>query len=548
MADSRGAHWGRLIAATIVVIAGGFTLRHVLPTPDLRENRRLAPAPAWPTDASDLTAFREASGAYVADHFPARTQLIGALNRLRMMFGASGSPRVLVGRDGWLFSDDGSHLGAARGEPPLNEVETHAWLSALAGRSEAMRAESRSYVLLVAPLKETVYPDQAPSWFALDLNRPAATLARLASASGAGEAVYPHEALERERRWGLHVYDRYDTHWTGLGAYHGYVAFMRSLQRRGLAEGPRPLDAFTERTERDVRAIPRDLALMLGVSSFVTPDYPQVEDLSVARTLRVTYLGARRDWTGLHMIETGQAGKPVLLITVDSFSNALMPFLYSHFSRIIVAHNQDGFWRRDLIDRFHPDVVATEVVETGVRFAMQGSPSASPQAEARIATVVEQRKRYLAVPREVAYLGRRRMIEGGDGPDLLKGTRGHDDIQGRPGDDTIPGGAGDDVLRGGRGRDSLDGGPGADWISGGRDDDILRGGRGADVFDSFAGAGTDTVLDFNAQEGDRVEIDADVPYTVRQAGPDTIVEMNGARLILRGATMTELPLGWIRNR
>lgn len=548
MSDPLRAHWGRLIGCAAAVIAGAFLLPRVIDPPDLDENRRLAEAPALPSRPGELTAFRKATDAYVADRFPPRSQLIGALNAVRMALGASGSPRVIVGRDGWLFSDDGSHLGPARGQPPLADAPARAWLEALAGRTEALHAEGRAYLVIAAPAKEAIYPDQAPAWFDLDLNRPSATLPRLALASNAGEVVYPYESLVRQARWGLRVYDRYDTHWTGLGAYQGYAAFMRSLERRGLAEGPRPLDAFVEVSDLRAAVAPRDLALMLGVASFVDVRFPQLEDPAAGQGLRVSYLTAKHDWTGARVIETGQAGKPVLLMTVDSFSNAFVPFLYGHFSRIVVAHNQDGFWRRDLIDRFQPDIVATEVLENGLVNAMAGSPAASPEARARIGDVVANRERFRALIRPEPYRGRRRRIEGGPQNDALKGSPRPDDIQGRRGDDTLSGRAGDDLIRGGRGRDVIDGGAGRDWISGGRDDDILRGGPGGDVFNVFVGGGTDQVLDFDAAQGDQVEMEPGIRYEVRQDGSDTVVDLPGARLILRGVRLAGLPPGWVRNR
>lgn len=548
MAQVRRAHWGRLIGATAAVLAGAFALPHLVAAPDLQENRILADRPALPADLGGLTAYREAMDAYVADHFPPRTHLIAWLNVLRVRLGVSGSPRVVVGRNGWLFSDDGSHLSAARGAPTITNAQARDWLSGLAARTEILRREGRTYVVLTPPVKESIYPGAAPAWFHLDFNRNAVTLRRLAAVSGAGLLVYPNEAIAQQARWGLHVYDRYDSHWTGLGAYHGYAALMRTLQRQGVTDGPRPLESFAELTDQRLANQPRDLALMLGVASFGRVDYAQFSDPVVAPALRITYPDGGQDWRALRVIDTGQAGKPVLLMTVDSFSNALMPFLYGHFSRIVTAHNEHGVWRRDLIDRFQPDIVALEVLENGLGVVMGDTPPPSAEARTRIERAVAERRRYAVIPPTSTYRGKRRMITGDAGDDRLKGSRGADDIQGRPGNDTIDGLGGDDVLRGGRGRDLIDGGPGADWISGGRDDDILRGGRGADVFDTFEDTGTDLVLDFSPDEGDRIELPLGAPYTARQVGPDVVVDLRGARLVLRSVEMIDLPSGWIRNR
>jgi len=88
------------------------------------------------------------------------------------------------------------------------------------------------------------------------------------------------------------------------------------------------------------------------------------------------------------VIDTGELGKPTLMMTRDSFSNELLPMMYSHFSRIVLAHNQDGFWRADLIDRFKPDIVLLETIEPGLRVSMGEGPAPSAEAVARIDKVM----------------------------------------------------------------------------------------------------------------------------------------------------------------
>src|SRR6187551_265802 len=67
--------------------------------------------------------------------------------------------------------------------------------------------------------------------------------------------------------------------------------------------------------------------------------------------------------------------------------------------------------------------------------------------------------------------GRRAMIVGTSGDDVLQGT---------PERDVIWGGNGDDTITGSLGNDLLCGGPGADLVHGGRGNDIADGGAGAD--------------------------------------------------------------------
>jgi hypothetical protein len=560
----RGAHFKRLITGSLLVLAAAFVVPRFVRAPDLDENRRLADAPPLPHGFSDLAAFRKGADAYVADHFPPRALLIGGLNYLRLKLGDSGAKRVIVGRDGWLFYDNDSHMGAVSGASALTPAQTRSWLSGLAGRTEEMRRRGIAYLVFAAPDKEAVYPEHGPAWFTPDSNRTALRLSRLAAQAQAGQVIYPADELQAAARAGLKVYEPNETHWTGLGAYEGYVALMRRLQAMGLTGGPRPLADFAY-VRHEMWQTPRNLVLMLGVASFVPIDHPEIDDPASEKGLVTTYLTDQYDWTQPRVVDTGQAGKPVLLMTMDSFSNALLPLLYRDFSRIVLAHNQDGAWRQDLIDRFKPDIVVTEVVESGLRFVMSPSPDASAAALTRIdaamAHPAEGPAPAVAFVRQAGPRGpgprTRRELEpvrghvenviyGGPRDEAMDGTEGPDVIYGRGGNDVLRGLGGDDVLRGGKGDDRIEGGDGGDWLSGDRGDDTLTGGRGADVFHSSAQAGLDLVVDFNAAEGDRIELDRGTAYTIRQAGADAVIEMAGTRLVLKGVSAAALPKGAIR--
>lgn len=89
----------------------------------------------------------------------------------------------------------------------------------------------------------------------------------------------------------------------------------------------------------------------------------------------------------------------------------------------------------------------------------------------------------------------------------LQGTTGNDSLMGSDLADTLRGESGDDQLNGGTGNDLLVGGAGDDILIGGLGDDQLTGGSGADTFTWKAGdLGKDSILDFNASEGDRIDL------------------------------------------
>ena len=98
-------------------------------------------------------------------------------------------------------------------------------------------------------------------------------------------------------------------------------------------------------------------------------------------------------------------------------------------------------------------------------------------------------------------------VIGGSASSTHSGAAGDDYLSGGAGDDLLYGLQGNDTLDGGTGNDLLVGGAGDDILIGGLDDDQLTGGSGADTFTWKAGdLGKDSILDFNATEGDRIDL------------------------------------------
>ena len=353
------------------VLGGMLLLNHLpLKKPALGENRILAELPSRPRTLSELRLYPKGMDAYVVDQFPARAFFIGWINYLRYKLGYSGTGRIVVGRDGWLFYDDGAHLAQARNAHPLTLEERRGWVSTLAARVQELRSRNITYVVMSAPVKELIYPDKAPAWARRgpgDGHR----LAEDSSLIGCPNVVAPSDALRKTRAKVPNLYTPFETHWTGPGAYVAYVELVSRLKELGRAIEPLPQEAFSV-----VEVHSADLTMMLGISSFVRGTFPRYYNGPLEDNLKTTYLTEKTDWTGARIIETGLTDKPSIQLTMDSFSTELMHFLYPHFSRLIVSHHQDGFYREDLIKRYNPDIVVLEVIESGIRYAM--SPASQP--------------------------------------------------------------------------------------------------------------------------------------------------------------------------
>ena len=141
----------------------------------------------------------------------------------------------------------------------------------------------------------------------------------------------------------------------------------------------------------------------------------------------------------------------------------------------------------------------------------------------------------------------RKIEDGGNGKDSLKGTPGDDVLSGGNGKDSLNGGAGDDILSGGNGKDSLFGEAGDDQLTGGRSKDLLvggsgnnqlTGGKGKDTFGVADTNGVDHITDFEQGKdlvglmgdlvfGDSVATEVISGETIISIGTQTLARLTG---------------------
>ena len=133
------------------------------------------------------------------------------------------------------------------------------------------------------------------------------------------------------------------------------------------------------------------------------------------------------------------------------------------------------------------------------------------------------------------------ILYGGQDADHIYGNQDEDRLYGNLGDDLIYGGKSNDWQHGGQGEDRLFGNLGDDVIYGGRSNDSLHGGQGDDVLygnhdaDVFnLSRGSDRVMDFEANEGDRIAIRSGVNYAIQAQGSDLLINTDIGSLLLVG--------------
>ena len=143
-------------------------------------------------------------------------------------------------------------------------------------------------------------------------------------------------------------------------------------------------------------------------------------------------------------------------------------------------------------------------------------------------------------------------LEGFGANDRLVGSAGKDKLFGNRGNDALWGGGGRDKLRGGSGDDVLKGARGEDRLAGGTGDDLLTGGKGSDTFVFRTGCGVDTITDFDPVGTDHDILDLSTLSSVRNwkdlsrnhletDGTDVVIDgRNGDEIVLRNVEIADL--------
>src|SRR5262245_15939830 len=128
----------------------------------LTENRFPAPFPTFELKGWSLVTFPRRFERYWDDSFAFRRHLIRWHSLAKLRLGLSPSPKVLLGKDGYLFYAAEQSVDYFRAVKPFTAAELVRWREDLEGRRAWLAERGIRYLVVVAPNKETIYPEFMP--------------------------------------------------------------------------------------------------------------------------------------------------------------------------------------------------------------------------------------------------------------------------------------------------------------------------------------------------------------------------------------------------
>lgn len=259
---------------------------------------------------------------------------------------------VLRGNDGWLVYTGEGNIDDYQNVHPFSPGELEEIRRELETAQEWMNIQGITFLVVVAPNKETIYPEAVP----VDIrkigkySRLDQLTTYLQTQSSPVNLLDLRPVLLAHKPASL-LYYKTDSHWNDTGAFYASAEILKAVDRGAFDAFPRIEDFEIETGE-----VSGDLARMLPMNpmiretaSWLHPGKGTQAHI-IERTERVITIS-----------EVNNPDLPRAVIFRDSFTDQLEPFLSEAFSRAVYP------WSfrvdRNLVEQEKPDVVIFEIAE-----------------------------------------------------------------------------------------------------------------------------------------------------------------------------------------
>jgi hypothetical protein len=348
------ALFGAMLLASIVTQAVGFA------TDSTTENRILAPLPKI-NSLEEIKFLPKLSENYINDRFGLRQQLVHLNSLLRYRLGISSTKEVIIGKDGWLFYTADKLMEQHTGVDIFTPAELENWVGQMEANRDWLAKRGIAFYILIAPDKNTIYPEKLPDYPRGAVTRIDQLAARLRSSDL--EFIDPRDRILRVKAGGEMVYTPGDTHWNERGAFVAYRMLLDRIRKRFPSVIPLTLDDFKIGNGAPAAS---DMAYMLGLNGDLHYSVERMAPIQESHQVAPQTTTYRPGWGWRVTENTNDLNdRPRLLVFGDSFTDYVLgpTMLYETFRDPVWTHNNGGTFNFNLVEEVKPDVVLVQFAE-----------------------------------------------------------------------------------------------------------------------------------------------------------------------------------------
>ena len=220
-----------------------------------RENRKLAPLAKFFVNGRVNNAFGRQFDEWFKDRFTGRDKVIDLYNAFQNIVNKKFERRgIVIGKDDWMFH---GRISNFKGTDTFSESELEKMSYNLRRLKHFCDENGIKLYVMVSPYKHHVYPELYSDRVkrSSDVDRMDRIEQYFSDRLPDVNFLYLKDALlsekEKTDEW---LYFKTDHHWTDRGAYAGYKALMKMIQKDFPSVTPVTLSEYNRMTGRKVRA------------------------------------------------------------------------------------------------------------------------------------------------------------------------------------------------------------------------------------------------------------------------------------------------------
>jgi alginate O-acetyltransferase complex protein AlgJ len=326
------------------------------------EKRTLAPYPYIPL--RQFSDFVEKFDLFYNDHFGFRNRLVAAYTTLNLkVFGISGLPFVVVGRNYWLFYDGSRHIiWAPKGGKQTNGIGFAGWqgkIPYLTGQLATIKNNLQqdliwlwerniTYVVLPCPDKHSIYSEYLP-WRLRSVSGPsrfAQIIDYMKSDTNISLINMEEKLLQFKTKYdSLYTYFKTDSHWNNIGGFFAYSEIMKRLLVSYPELKPYRFEHF-----------------------IVVRNLKRLGDLSVLTMLKYSHILDHQLVLKQNLSHNTGPKRKKLLVFGDSYFRAIKSYISVHFDDLLWINELRNasfslIVNKAVIENYKPTVVILESVE-----------------------------------------------------------------------------------------------------------------------------------------------------------------------------------------